>query len=394
MVRSRRPPVAAPPTHPRPTTVDRRRVVAGAAALAVAGCLPVPVFAQTAEVGPGTGTPPVPIIGFDDPQRWAGRTVVVGAWGGEVQDALRAAVWEPFAAATGCAVREVTTDYSRLATAVQAGDFAADLLLVDQVWAATALEQGLTVAIDPAAVDPAAAERFPGGSGTIPAYAYALVAAYRREAITAAEPPADWAAWWDRERYPGPRALGRDPFGSFEAALLAGGVAAEALYPLDQGAAIAGLQAVSGSIVERWWDSGEQPVAWLGSGRTDFASAWHHRVVAGQWDGYAVDLAWKGALLVVDRWAIPSGAEAVDVATDLVRFGQVPEVQAALAERVPLGPTHPAAFDHLDPMLLPTLPTAPAVLPQLVRTDAAWWAANRGEAVQRMNEWLLGRPGA
>jgi len=382
---------------PAASGFSRRRFAAGlAAAPAVfaAGCragspAPSGVGGPLAQATPGA-----PIPGFGDPDRWAGRTLVAGGWGGAVQDAVREAVWQPFATATGCELREVATDYGRLQRAVAAGEFYADLLLVDPIWAVDALDRGLITPIPAAAIDPTAAEPFPGGEGTIPAFAYALVSAYRRDAIAADGAPGDWAAWWDTNRYPGPRALSRDPFGSFEFALLADGVAPETLYPLDGERAIARLRQISGTIVDRWWDSGAQPVAWLGSERADLASAWHYRVVAGQWEGYAVDLVWSQGLLVVDRWAMPVGGREPEVAADLLRFSQLPQIQAALAERVPLGPTHPGALALLDPMVVATLPTGPLALPQLVRADAGWWAAHRGEAVERMNSWLLGTPGA
>lgn len=331
--------------------------------------------------------------GFDDPGRWAGRTLRVGAWGGEVQAALRDAVWMPFGAATGCVVEEATTDYARLAEAVATGAAFADLLLVDPVWAERAPGLGLVQPLGLGATAPIAVEAFGGDEASVPAFAYALVGAYRREAVGNDAPPRGWAEWWDAGRYPGPRSLARDPFGTFEFALLADGVPPERLYPLDGERAIAALKRISGRIVDRWWDSGAEPVAWLGSGRVDLASSWHHRVVAGRRDGLAVDLDWDQGLVVADRWVVPIGAREPEVALDLVRYAATPEVQAALAATVPLGPVEPAAFEVLDPAVAALLPTAPANLPRLLRPDTGWWAENRGEAVQRFNAWLLGTPG-
>lgn len=387
---------ADPPAADGATTLDRRRLVGGTLAVSaalVAAQRRRPVASALPSVEPSTATPAMPLPGFAESTRWRGRTLVVGAWGGEVQAALRRAIWQPFAAATGCDVREVRTDYDRLASTT-GGAFFADLLVVDPVWAVDALDRGRIVAIDPGAIDPVAATPFPGGAGTIPAYAYALVAAYRRDGARGAVPPANWAEWWNTVGLPGARTLSRDPFGTLELALLADGVSADALYPLDLDRAIASLRTIVGAIADRWWETGEQPVAWLGTNRADLASAWHYRVVAGQWDGYDVDLSWRQGLLVVDRWAIPIGARALDVAADLLRYAQLPEVQAAFARVVPLGPTHPGAADLLDPLALSTLPTAPGVSPLLVAADAAWWSINRPAALRRMNDLLVENAGA
>ena len=379
------------------SAISRRHLLAvGAGGLVVAsgGCRGAQNAAET-PLALELGTPNGEVPGYDDPRRWAGRKLRVGAWGGEVQVALRETVWKPFGAATGCTVEEVTTDYSLLVDesglASPTGTYVADCLLVDAIWAATALGRGYVQALDPDVVDRSAVAAFGGDEGSVPAFAYALVGAYRRGAIEE-RPPVGWVEWWDADRFPGARALARGAFGTFEIALLADGVAREALYPLDSERAINSLRRISGRIIERWWDSGAQPVQWLRTERTDFTSAWHHRVIAGQWDGVAVDLVWDEGLLVADHWVVPTGAEAADVAMDFVRYALTPEVQSALARRVPLGPVNPAAFERIEARIAATLPTAPANARRLVRLDAAWWSANRAEADARFNAWLLGVP--
>lgn len=337
------------------------------------------------------GATPVagPVEGFDDPGRWAGGSLRVGGWGGEIQAALRDAVWQPFAAATGCTVEDITVEYSQLLAAIRAGRSYADLLLVDEMWAQTALDRGFVQPVDGASLSLDLLPGFDRTSHSVPALSYALVNSFRRDAASTGQ-PRTWRDWWDVSRFPGARALQRDPFGTFEFALMADGVAPESLYPLDGDRAIESLKRISGKIVDRWWDSGAQPVGWLGTHRTDFASAWHYRVVAGQRDGLAVERSWDQGLVVADHWVIPTGSKAAEIAVDCLRYAAAPEVQARLARRVPIGPITPAAFELLDARLLAEVPTSPANLPRLVRADARWWAENQGDAVQRFNSWLLG----
>ena len=378
-----------------PWEISRRRLLStmtGGLALAAVGC--GGQQEATSLATPAGGTPVGPVPGFDDPERWQGRTLRIGAWGAEVQTALRNATWTPFAAATGCRVSELTTDYGQLDDAIRGGQTYADVLLVDAIWAQTAFDQGYAQSLGLSAINPDASVTFGGSHWAIPAYAYALIGAYRRDAMTTVMPPMGWEEWWNTSRYPGPRALARDPFGSFEFALLAEGVEPADLYPLDAARAIDGLKAISGRIVDRWWDSGAEPIHWLGTQRVDLASAWHYRVFAGQHDGLAVDLVWDEGLVIADQWIVPVGAREPEIAVDYIRYALSAQAQAELARQVPLGPVNTEAFALLDPVITTKLPTAPANLSRLIPVDAGWWAGNRGEAVQMFNSWLLARPGS
>jgi putative spermidine/putrescine transport system substrate-binding protein len=373
----------------------------GAAGLVglVAGCGP---FGEDDEPTPATpvgspapGATPIGFIpGYEDPTRWAGRVLRVAAWGGEVQDALRTMVWEPFGRATGCTVQELTTYYGQLRAGVATGDPYVDAAVVDGEFAynagglAAPLPDGVGGGADLVAGTPVGAT-----PQSVPAYAYAMVSAYRRDAVEdVPAPPASWAEWWDPIAFPGNRTLYKGPLGTFEFALLSDGVPREELYPLDGARAIERLKQISGRIVDRWWESGLQPVSWLSRGRADFGSAWHYRVLAGQNDGQPVDLTWSEGLLLSDHWLVPAGSPNADVAFDFLRYATAPEVQAALAGAVGLGPVASGALDHLDPLAATSLPTHPDNLPQLVPQDVAWWAAHRGEAEERFNAWLLGVP--
>lgn len=299
----------------------------------------------------------------------------------------------PFATATGCTVREVITDLTQLAASYQQnGEPYADVLLVDAFWAYGALDRGDVEPVPSDRVDPAWFRPVAPIPGAVPAYAYAMVSAFRRDAVGQSGPPSSWQQWWDTSAFAGSRALPKGPLGSFEFALLADGVPRDKLYPLDGARAIEKLRQISGSIVDRWWESGDQPVVWLSRERAQFAAAWHYRVIAGQLDGRAVDFVWDDGLLVADHWVVPKGARSLDVAVDFLAYASTPEVQASLAAAVPLGPVNPGAFQYIDPRIVPRLPTAPESVDKLLQADVSWWATNEVEANERFNSWLLGVP--
>ncbi len=368
---------------------SRRALLATAAVTAavLAGCGGEP---SSVLQPPFSGTPaPVPRVP-GVPDRWRGTTVRVTAFGGPVENALREHVWDPFAAATGCDIVVLGPDVAPGATPVLPRS--PDLSLVDPVRAAEAEAAGASIPFDPALVPSGVADA-PGATlATLPAFSYALVNARRRGAFPDGAEPVGWPAWWDDAAYPAARTLGRNPLGSLEAALLADGVAVEALYPLDVDRALAALDRIVSTIDDRWWTRGIEPVGWLGSSRADLGSAWHHRVIAAQWDGLAVDLSWPGGLLATDRWLVPLEAGRPDAAADLAAFAVLPETQAAFARAVRMGPVNPDAFAFIEPWLRPTLPTAPETLPLLARIDGAWWARDGPAARERFDRWFTGRP--
>jgi putative spermidine/putrescine transport system substrate-binding protein len=226
----------------------------------------------------------------------------------------------------------------------------------------------------------------------VPAYTYALVSAFRYDAVLRIGEPQSWQEWWDTGRYSGARALSRSAFGNFEFALLASGVTPDKLYPLDSAAAVESLKKISGKIVDRWWDSAEQPVAWLTSKFTDFTPAWHFRVQTAQDGPRQFDLTWNQGLLLYDCWTIAKGAAQMDIAADFIRYATSAEAQAALASSIRLGPVTPDAFSQVAPDVINLLPTTSDNLGKLIILDVNWWATNNVEANERFNSWLLGVP--
>ena len=377
---------------PHRTTRRALLPAAGGLALAACGCggltsEPVSTSFQ--------GTPvPVPRVPGAE-GRWAGRTLRVAAFGGNVEAALRRHVWDPFAVHTGCAVETTAVSFAPVATPVpddESSSFsqplaAADLLLADPI-AATAAGRRGDLAELPAGVVPDDALGADDDTSSAPAFAYALTNAHRRSAFPDGGAPSSWSEWWDTQRFPGARSLGRSPIGSLEVALLADGVDGANLYPLDLDRAFAALDRIAPYVDDRWWSRGIEPVGWLGSDRAELASAWHHRVVAGQWDGLAVDLVWDEGLLVVDRWVVPAGAREPEMAAELIAFSLAPDRQAAIARETRLGPVVPAALRFIEPWLYPTIPTAPPHDESLVRLDPGWWATAGEEARVEFERWL------
>ena len=108
----------------------------------------------------------------------------------------------------------------------------------------------------------------------IPVLQYAFTIAYNTD-VFPDDHPTSWADFFNVEKYPGKRGFWRSvTSGIFEAALLADGVPADQLYPLDIDRAFRKLDSIKEHIV--FYDTGDQQVQLVASGRR-----WCRRGMAG-----------------------------------------------------------------------------------------------------------------
>jgi putative spermidine/putrescine transport system substrate-binding protein len=94
----------------------------------------------------------------------------------------------------------------------------------------------------------------------VPDITYGVVLAYNTDVLGAGNVPAGWADYFDTAKFPGKRgAWDYSEGGMFEFALLADGVAPDALYPLDLERATAKLNTNKDDIV--FWQTGAESPA-------------------------------------------------------------------------------------------------------------------------------------
>jgi putative spermidine/putrescine transport system substrate-binding protein len=333
------------------------------------------------------GNPPV--VG-GPPGRWSGRTFRVAGAGNDVREALLTTLWQPFAEATGCRLEVGITDYGALSGGNPGRTV--DLALVEERWAILLGDAGQLVAVDAIGTDGTFPDLVGQTPFSVPAYADAIVSAARVDGVPTAGMPPDWVAWWDSKSFPGGRTMEKGPYGTFEFSLISDGVAIPDLYPLDLERALARLRRISGSIVDRWWETAPQSIEWLSGGRASLGTASARQVASAQRSGRPLQVNWNQGLLYSDHWAIPVGAEGEDIARDFISWALTVPAQAALASSAMLAPVSSRVFAGLDALLVRQLATGPDNLPRLVRSDARWWAGNWAPASEAFNRWLLGDP--
>jgi putative spermidine/putrescine transport system substrate-binding protein len=316
--------------------------------------------------------------------------LVVASWGGPYQEALRKAHFEPFSKRTGIKVIETTFEdpLSRIKAMVEARNVEWDVVNVGDRHVIIGAREGLLEPIDYKVVPtadliPAAVHPYGVGSDV-----YANTIGYHTRRYSAQNHPRTWAEFWDLKRFPGPRSLRKVPFANLEFALLADGVPAAQLYPLDVDRAFRSLDRIKPHVTA-WWTSGAQFTQLLSNGEVDLAAIWDGEVVGAIAKGAPIGVERNQGLLSGDWWAVLKGAPHRDNAMKFLAFAAQAEPQANQTKYVSYAPTNRKAFDFIDPKTAKTLTTYPDYVKGLIKADNEWWGKHNTELTERFNAWLI-----
>jgi putative spermidine/putrescine transport system substrate-binding protein len=327
---------------------------------------------------------------------WTGRSfgaeqITASDVGGAPAAAIRKAFYDPFEKATGIQV---------VGVAHEADPTTQFKLLVDTksyIWDVSMVTLGhvgyLSTPkdyLEPLNITPPPGTELVPGTLTPVWFGFSVfstILAYRTDKF-GQNGPANWADYWNVEKFPGRRGLYKGVAGTLEAALMADGVAGPGLYPLDVDRAYKMLDKIK-SHISVWWTSGAQNTQILQSGEVDMSDTWSARAFAAIDAGAPVQMVWNQGLYATDGWSIPKGTPRADLARKFVLYCMNPEQQAAYSSIVANGPTNEKAYDFLTPQRAKLLPTAPANIKNLQLTNEAWWAKNRAKQYERFQEWLL-----
>lgn len=316
----------------------------------------------------------------------ADETLNFVSWGGSTQDAQRDAWAAPFSKADGTkVVMDGPTDYGKLKAMVESGNVQWDVVDVEADFALRAAAEGLLEPLDFSVIkrdslDP----RFVSDSG-VGSFYFSFVLGYNQGKLGNSAPQ-DWTALFDTVKYPGKRALYKWPSpGVLELALLADGVAADKLYPLDLDRAFKKLDTIKPTIV--WWGGGAQSQQLLASGEVTLGQFWNGRVYALQQDGAPVGVSWKQNLVMADFLVVPKGAKNKTAAMRFLATASSAKGQAAFSNLTAYAPVNNDSIAQLDSTLAPNLPTA--YVKDQITLDYAYWAKNGPAIATRWNEWLV-----
>ncbi|MGH2550362.1 MAG: extracellular solute-binding protein [Thermomicrobiales bacterium] len=353
---------------------------------------PEPTPTTAVEPTPTQAAIASPVPGYVDPTRWTGRTLAIAGWGGDYENAQDEAFFAPFQEMTGAQIQVKKADIDRMKDQVNEQSVTWDLITVPMDMVLSLGRENYLSPIDYKIVDdtaliPEFALQFGVGVAC-----YSTVMVYSPELVTV---PKSWAEFWDvqapgegEELLPAAtRILPHSPVGTLEFALLADGVPANELYPLDIERAFSALERIRKNVVI-WYEDGKQPIEVVLAGQAGMGAAWNVRAVQFG-DPAKLDYTWDGGMLSGDAWVIPAGAPNADVALDFINFATRAVPSANFSRLVPYGPINLDSLTLLRDDRMPILPNSPANKKVQFVQNWNWWADNVEDLGTRFDEWIL-----
>ncbi|MGE0802038.1 MAG: ABC transporter substrate-binding protein [Lautropia sp.] len=316
-------------------------------------------------------------------------SIVVTSWGGAYQEALRKALFEPFTKATGIKVIEQSpTNYAKFKAMVESGNVEWDVVDVEGDFVLRGVRDNLLEKIDYSQLGVTKDDFLPGTAHDygVPLIVFSQVMAYDTRKIPAGKGPTSWAEFWDVKKFPGNRSLKKTPVYTLEAALLADGVPADKLYPLDIDRAFRSLDRIK-PYVTAWWEAGAKPVQMLIDGEATLVFQGNARFQSIKKQGGPIDLVWAQGLQTYENWVIPRGSKRKEAALKFIAFASTAQAQADITKYYDYGPTRKESFKLLDPNA--EIVTAPALQRQQILINHQYWFENFDRVNERFNQWLL-----
>ena len=349
--------------------LTRRAWLTGAAALATAATGP---FVWTRRAG-------------------AAGKVVIRTIGGAYEEGNVKAIFDPFTKATGIEVVKVPATLGKVLAMSESGNMELDVMDAGELGMLSLSEKGTLEKINYKGWKLANPDDLDHRREDMVADIYfSTVLGYNTEVFPPGKHPRSWAEFWDLKKYPGPRMLTDLAAGAIdvEFALLADGVPKDKLYPVDLDRAFKSLDRVRPAI-RKFWDTGALSAQMLADKEVVLGSIWNGRLQAIADKGAPLAIEWNEAALQVQFWGIMKGAKNGDNAQRFVDFACQPQIQAALTDFIPYGPTNRQAFKHIKADVAARLPSSPEHKQKAFLHNGRWWADNRVKVSERWSQWLL-----
>ena len=333
--------------------------------------------------------------------------LTIVSWGGVYEESQIMAYFDPFTETTGIPVRIVHYDGGLDELRLQAEREVAEWDVMDMTMAdnAAACEQNLLTGIDHTTL-PTSSDGIPFSDDLVDdvdaacgvvQIVYGTVIGYNRNTFKGDRPDAI-ADLFDIVRFPGKRALQKNPETNLEWALYAYGVPRQDLYSLlstERGLRLAfrQLDAIRDHIV--WWTDPEDAVALLSSGDVAFASSYNGRLFdASTVQGLPVEIIWDGQVYEFGTWAIVKNSGRQEDAMKFIRFATSPERMAEQTRYISYSPARLSALPLVDEHesagidMRYHMPTWPGNFGTAIRKDTVWHARLHDRIRARFNDWL------
>lgn len=316
--------------------------------------------------------------------------VVVCSWGGGYTDSQKKAFFDGFSKATGIEV--VTTgvpDLAKLRLMNSMNNMEWDLVDTEGPMMFRGIQEGLLLPVDKELIGkavpmtdllPAAVNDY--GLGSV---AYGWVIGWNKESF-AKGGPANWTEFFDKTKFPGRRALYAQPKPVLEIMLMADGVPADKLYPLDVERAFAALKKF-GPMIDVWAESTSQFDVMIQNKEVDLAGFSLGRIYNQKKAGFPYDYHFNQGLWEQSWWTIPKLAPNAVNAQKLLAWMMMAEPEQDFVKMFPYGVANKTIYDTIPADLAAVLPTSPQNLKTEVELDPKWWTENVDAITPRWMDW-------
>jgi len=312
-------------------------------------------------------------------------------WGGSFGKAVREGFSDPFTAASGIVVNDITPfNLGKFQTAMRNGNPEGyDLAWFnDEVDPAIVGSQGMLERLNydwmPNAKSaiPSAHQEF----GAAP-YITSYMMSYNSKVLNG-KTPGSWKDFWDVDNFAGPRSLGTWVVGVLEAALLADGVTPSSLYPLDEDRAFAKLAKLKPHIrVFHDTQSNEAINQMLQQGDVAMALTWATDMVMAEMAGKPIGVVFNEGFYFSPLVGIAKGTKYIKECHQYLDSFFVPNNEEKFLDIFSASPANSA--------VLATMPekqramTATANVSKMINFNVEYYVKNRTRLQQKYDSWRV-----
>lgn len=337
------------------------------------------------------------------------RTLTVSSWGGAYEEAQSEAYFQPFVSFNGIIINlePYSGGVASLKPSEENGSVLFDVIDMTESDAKEACDLGLLTRFDHAMVAPSAENEdaeddfiedslFECGVAHLE---YATVIGYNDRAFKD-EKPSSVHDIFDIERFPGKRALRREPKGILEWALLSYGVPVNQVYDLlstERGLRLVSrrLNQIRDHIV--WWDSGDEPIKMLESGEVVMAVGFNGRffdAIVNQ--NLPLSIIYEGPLLEFGVWGVSKFSKQQENAKKFINYATSTKRMAVFSSLIPYSPTRQSAWSRIglhqgsNISMIKHMPNEQGGYRNEIRIDSDWYAQTRSIRQHWFDRWLAG----